>query len=80
MEYEKQGDFKPPSSQEIADYAKYLGLDPVGDLDLFWIAEAALCAPLPKGWGEYTDANGNVYFHQAKEVRMHQLSSPTCSQ
>eukprot|EP01052_Picozoa_sp_SAG31_P046824 SAG31_NODE_9110_length_1333_cov_0.852512_1_plen_142_part_00 len=28
LEYEQQGDFKPPSEQEIADYAKYLGAPP----------------------------------------------------
>jgi hypothetical protein len=49
------------------DYAKYLGLDVDEDADLIWIGEASLCAPLPKGWAEYTDANGNVYFHRAKE-------------
>ena len=42
-------------------------MDPTIDAGLLWIAEAALCAPLPKGWSEYTDANGNVYFHKAAE-------------
>lgn len=42
-------------------------MDPTVDTGLLWIAEAALCAPLPEGWSEYTDAKGNVYFHKASE-------------
>jgi hypothetical protein len=42
-------------------------MDPTVDGGLLWIAEAALCAPLPKGWAEYTDAKGNVYFHKVSE-------------
>ena len=42
-------------------------MDPAADGSLLWIAEAALCAPLPKGWAEYTDAKGNVYFHKQSE-------------
>eukprot|EP01052_Picozoa_sp_SAG31_P046825 SAG31_NODE_9110_length_1333_cov_0.852512_2_plen_64_part_01 len=42
------------------DDSSCAGLDPDEDKDLYWIAEAALCAPLPKGWGEFTDSNGNV--------------------
>ena len=46
---------------------RYLGIDTVKHGSLLWIAEAALCAPLPKGWAEYTDNKGNVYFHKASE-------------
>lgn len=46
---------------------RYLGMDPTTEGGLLWIAEAALCAPLPKGWAEYTDAKGNVYFHKVSE-------------
>ena len=59
IEYEPpSSDFKKPSDSEIQDYASYLGFGE--HKDLVWIAEAALCAPLPKGWAEYTDQKGNV--------------------
>eukprot|EP00898_Chlorokybus_atmophyticus_P001626 jgi/Chlat1/2464/Chrsp171S02353 len=40
-----------------------LGLDPVRDPDLLWIAEQALRAPLPAAWEEFDDDHGRVYFH-----------------
>ena len=39
-----------PSATEIVDYAWYIGMDPIGDVNLLWIAEEALCASLPEGW------------------------------
>lgn len=33
--------------------------------DLLWIAEEALCCPLPSGWSEHSDTEGNIYFHNA---------------
>jgi len=55
----------PPNLHEIYDYAAYLGLDTALDHELLWIAEEALCCPLPPGWSEHTDSEGNVYFHHA---------------
>ena len=31
----------------------YLGMDPIADKDLFYIAEWAINAPLPEGWTEH---------------------------
>jgi len=56
---------EPPNLDEIYDYAAYLGLDTALDHELLWIAEEALCCPLPPGWSEHTDSEGNVYFHHA---------------
>ena len=56
---------EPPSLDEIYDYAAYLGLDTALDHELLWIAEEALCCPLPPGWSEHNDSEGNVYFHHA---------------
>mgnify|MGYP000876599512 CR=1 FL=1 len=50
---------------EVAEYAAYLGMDPIADESLLWIAEMALTAPLPAGWSEHTDPAGNVYFFNA---------------
>ena len=54
-----------PTAGEIADYARnVLGLDPVWDTDLLWIATEGLDAPLPEGWVEHHDeASGSAYFH-----------------
>jgi hypothetical protein len=42
-----------PTAQEIADYARgTLGIDPVWDAELLWIAAEGLRAPLPAGWAE----------------------------
>lgn len=35
---------------EIAEYAKFLGMDPAEDKDLLWIAKESLKAPLPSDW------------------------------
>jgi hypothetical protein len=56
---------EPPNLDEIYDYAAYLGLDTALDHELLWIAEEALCCPLPPGWSEHNDSEGNVYFHHA---------------
>jgi len=45
------------------DYARYIGMDPIGDVNLLWIAEEALCASLPEGWTEHTDQNGNTFYY-----------------
>lgn len=51
--------------EEVAHFAKtMLGLDPEVDLDLLWIAEEALRAPLPLGWVELEDPKTGVpYYH-----------------
>ena len=46
-------DASPPTAKEIRDYAEYLGLNPDVDEEFLWIAEEALCAPLPAGWSEH---------------------------
>eukprot|EP00924_Labyrinthula_sp_SR-Ha-C_P004469 snap_masked-scaffold_1-processed-gene-1.15-mRNA-1 protein AED:0.82 eAED:0.83 QI:0/-1/0/1/-1/1/1/0/172 len=36
----------------VVEHAKYLGLDPVLDQGLLWIAKEALMAPIPEGWNQ----------------------------
>ena len=57
------GDYEPPSAMEIIEYAKYLGMNPIYDADLLWIAAEGLTAPLPAGWTEHEDQDGNLYFY-----------------
>ena len=52
----------PPTQEEINEYAVYLGMDPVQDKDLLYIAEWALSAPLPEGWTEHVDTSGNEFY------------------
>ena len=39
-----------PTEDEILEYAKWLGMDPEEDKELFYIAKEGLTAPLPKDW------------------------------
>lgn len=59
---DEEEDYSP---EEISHFGKAtLGLDPVADADMMWIAEEALRAPLPVGWVELEDPKTGVpYFH-----------------
>merc|ERR1711924_242357 len=48
-------------------YARYLGIDPVADHDLLWIAVEALEAPLPSDWTEHFDSNDRVFYYHATQ-------------
>eukprot|EP00929_Paragymnodinium_shiwhaense_P078027 TRINITY_DN4034_c0_g1_i1.p1 TRINITY_DN4034_c0_g1~~TRINITY_DN4034_c0_g1_i1.p1 ORF type:complete len:532 (-),score=137.19 TRINITY_DN4034_c0_g1_i1:15-1610(-) len=54
-----------PSGPELIAYARYLGIDPVADHDLLWIATEALEAPLPSEWTEHFDSNDRVFYYNA---------------
>mmetsp|Transcript_24662 Transcript_24662/g.56938 ORF Transcript_24662/g.56938 Transcript_24662/m.56938 type:complete len:516 (-) Transcript_24662:101-1648(-) len=54
-----------PSGPELIAYARYLGIDPVADHDLLWIAIEALEAPLPCDWTEHFDRNDRVFYYNA---------------
>ena len=59
-------DASPPTTKEIRDYAEFLGLNPDEDEEFLWIAEEALCAPLPAGWTEHMRQEyGAVYYFNA---------------
>jgi len=50
-------------ASEIMEYAQYLGIDPLKEPQLLRIAEEGLQAPLPDGWSEHEDPDGNIYYH-----------------
>lgn len=54
-----------PSGPELIAYARYLGIDPVADHDLLWIAVEALEAPLPSDWTEHFDSCDRVFYYNA---------------
>eukprot|EP00854_Cymbomonas_tetramitiformis_P002963 gene2963-3779_t len=51
------------SGEELSRYAKHLGIDPVYDADLLWIAEQAYIAPLPVNWEEHHDEESNIFYY-----------------
>ena len=55
----------PPTQEEIEEYAEYLGMDVAADRDLLYIAEWAITAPLPDGWTEHLDAQGNEFYYNS---------------
>ncbi|CAK0829184.1 unnamed protein product [Prorocentrum cordatum] len=54
------------TKQELVAYARYLGMDPVVDGDLLWIAEQALEAPLPSEWTEHHDSADRVFYYNVQ--------------
>jgi len=64
-----------PSGPELIAYARYLGIDPVADHDLLWIAVEALEAPLPSEWTEHFDHNDRVFYYNAS-VRVSSWTHP----
>ena len=49
--------------QEVRDYGEFLGLNVSEDEEFMWIAEEALCAPLPAGWTEHFRYLQPTLFH-----------------
>ena len=47
-------------------YASYLGFAP-RHTELFWIAECALSAPVPEGFQEFVDDDGDMLSTMAEE-------------
>jgi hypothetical protein len=41
---------RPLTHPEINEYAKFLGIDPIKELQFLWIAKEGLTAPLPPDW------------------------------
>mmetsp|Transcript_13118 Transcript_13118/g.29852 ORF Transcript_13118/g.29852 Transcript_13118/m.29852 type:complete len:418 (+) Transcript_13118:165-1418(+) len=60
-----------PTKPELIAYARYLGIDPITDGDLMWIAEEALNAPLPAEWTEHHDNADRIFYYN---VQSHQSS------
>lgn len=55
----------PPSYEEVDAYASFLGMLPElgGESNLLWLAEEALCSPLPTNWTEHiSPQTGATYF------------------
>jgi len=55
-----------PTKPELIAYARYLGIDPTADVDLMWIADEALNAPLPAEWTEHHDSADRVFYYNVQ--------------
>eukprot|EP00873_Tetraselmis_striata_P036940 jgi/Tetstr1/457204/TSEL_043852.t1 len=51
-----------PSDAEIAEYAKWLGMDMDKETELMWIAREGLKAPLPEHWKPCKTPEGEIYY------------------
>ncbi|KAJ1480554.1 hypothetical protein T484DRAFT_1956346 [Baffinella frigidus] len=51
-------------AKQIMEYAVYIGIEPTKEPHLLWIAEEGMQAPVPEGFTEHQDANGEVYFYK----------------
>ncbi|GAX77243.1 hypothetical protein CEUSTIGMA_g4689.t1, partial [Chlamydomonas eustigma] len=52
-----------PYPEDVVEYARYLGMDPVADQDLLYIARWALEAPVPHQYTVHVDTEGYEYFY-----------------
>ena len=52
--------------EAVAAMATYLGIDPVEDKGLLWVAEHAVHEGIPAGWAEFRDEHGETFFHHAR--------------
>ncbi|KAJ9457930.1 hypothetical protein DIPPA_25885 [Diplonema papillatum] len=60
-EYQEDENYVP-TSNDIREYAVYLGIDPLTESDLMWIAEEGVSARLPEGWKPCSTKKGQVYY------------------
>jgi|UniRef100_A0A7S4GHD2 centrosomal protein CEP164 len=51
-----------PTDQEIADYARWLGISMDDEEDLLWIAKDGLTTPLPDPWRPCKTNTGDLYY------------------
>ncbi|XP_048368655.1 centrosomal protein of 164 kDa isoform X2 [Sphaerodactylus townsendi] len=51
-----------PSQQEIAEFARVIGIDPDREPELVWLAREGIVAPLPAEWKPCQDITGDIYY------------------
>jgi len=61
LEEELPDDYEP-TADEILEYAKWLGMDPDKDQELFWVAREGLKAPLPENWKPCQTGDHEIYY------------------
>ncbi|XP_034521746.1 centrosomal protein of 164 kDa isoform X22 [Ailuropoda melanoleuca] len=51
-----------PSEQEILEFAREIGIDPIKEPELMWLAREGIVAPLPVEWKPCQDTTGDIYY------------------
>uniref|UniRef100_A0A673VB28 Centrosomal protein of 164 kDa n=1 Tax=Suricata suricatta TaxID=37032 RepID=A0A673VB28_SURSU len=51
-----------PSEQEIVEFAREIGIDPIKEPELMWLAREGIVAPLPMEWKPCQDITGDIYY------------------
>ncbi|VDP92136.1 unnamed protein product [Echinostoma caproni] len=51
-----------PSQEDLIQYAQVIGIDPIREPDLLYLAYEGLNAPLPADWKPCQDVNGDIYY------------------
>ena len=62
------------ATEDVIEYAVYLGMVLPDDVPLLYIADEALQADDPEGWEQYESPNGDTYYvHEVTRQRSWQL-------
>ncbi|MXQ81535.1 hypothetical protein E5288_WYG006048 [Bos mutus] len=51
-----------PSEHEILEFAREIGIDPIKEPQLMWLAREGIVAPLPVEWKPCQDITGDIYY------------------
>ncbi|XP_021526849.2 centrosomal protein of 164 kDa isoform X4 [Aotus nancymaae] len=51
-----------PSEQEILEFAREIGIDPIKEPELMWLAREGIVAPLPVEWKPCQNVTGDIYY------------------
>ncbi|XP_066101741.1 centrosomal protein of 164 kDa isoform X5 [Saccopteryx bilineata] len=51
-----------PTEQEILEFAQEIGIDPVKEPELMWLAREGIKVPLPVDWKVCQDITGDIYY------------------
>ncbi|XP_063491592.1 centrosomal protein of 164 kDa isoform X8 [Symphalangus syndactylus] len=51
-----------PSEQELLEFAREIGIDPIKEPELMWLAREGIMAPLPGEWRPCQDITGDIYY------------------
>lgn len=62
LKLERDGVAFESETEDVLEYAIYLGMLLSEDLDLLWIADRALQAEDPEGWDQYESPAGDLYY------------------
>eukprot|EP00965_Chrysotila_dentata_P163093 5386390-Pleurochrysis_carterae.AAC.1 len=67
---EAEGISYKSATEDVLEYAVYLGMMLPEDINLLWIADEALQADDPEGWEQHESPNGDVYYvHEVTKQR-----------